>query len=483
MKTDHKSPCLFLTMDGVEACHNVVQSVCEATRHRDNPVLPLGRADEWDALQAMPWAGRTVLYDDEEKLFKCWYTGTDLSMDKWWASGYAVSDDGVHWVKPRLGLIEYNGSKGNNLVRRSWGPVIRDRDEPDESRRYKSIVMGPMPLKDHGLRPAFSPDGIHWREGERFEIPGSRKSTPDIVAFIKDEQDPDPARRYKLVWQEVRPSSKPGPEDVRVKCLAFSPDGQAFTPGTDNPVLHPNDGAEQEIHFLMLAPCAGYWVMPYEYGWYCPNGQGVFGQYLADIRLAVSADGEHYSRVNPRQKIIPRGAHGQWDDAILVISDKPALKDDTIHLFYAGAGADWTCWAANNKPPGFRHSVGSTRVGRMGLATLRRDGWTCLESADRETPGWATTKPIEVTDRAVRLVLNVSEARPLRSFVTVEVLSAESGQVIAGLDRGACRPVERDDLDAAVSWKSKALADAPVRRVRLRFHLCGAARLHGYRFT
>ena len=125
----------------------------------------------------MPWAGRTVLYDEQEKLFKCWYTGTDLSMEKWWASGYAVSEDGVHWVKPRLGLVEYNGSKDNNIVRRGWGPVIKDVAEADESRRYKSMVMGPMPLADRGLRPAFSADGIHWTEGERFRIPGSAKPT------------------------------------------------------------------------------------------------------------------------------------------------------------------------------------------------------------------------------------------------------------------------------------------------------------------
>ena len=78
----------------------------------------------------------------------------------------------------------------------------------------------------------------------------------------------------------------------------------------------------------------------------------------------------------------------------------------------------------SNKPPGFAHTVGSTRVGRMGLATLRRNGWTCLETTDREMPGWAVTEPIEVTDRNVRLVLNVSEAQPFRSFVKVEILDA-----------------------------------------------------------
>jgi hypothetical protein len=29
------------------------------------------------------------------------------------------------------------------------------------------------------------------------------------------------------------------------------------------------------------------------------------------------------------------------------------------------------------------------------MATLREDGWTYLESSDRELPGWAVTKPVE----------------------------------------------------------------------------------------
>ena len=49
--------------------------------------------------------------------------------------------------------------------------------------------------------------------------------------------------------------------------------------------------------------------MPYEYGWYVPNGTGRFGVYCADIRLAVSRDGEHFSRVQPHQPLIGRVAH------------------------------------------------------------------------------------------------------------------------------------------------------------------------------
>ena len=131
-----------------------------------------------------------------------------------------------------------------------------------------------------------------------------------------------------------------------------------------------------------------------------PNGTGNFGSYCADIRLAVSRDGEHFKRIQPHQKVIGRGRRGEWDDGFLVISDKPVIKDNTIYLYYAGNGEDWTSWPGGNIPPGYRFpSTGSVRLSRMGLATLEADRFTCLETTDRETPGIVTTVPITMASR------------------------------------------------------------------------------------
>ena len=90
-------------MDAVETVHNVVPRVMTATKHPDNPLLPLGDIHEWDSAQAAPWASRSVIYDEEDRLFKCWYHGTDLSTERWWATGYAYSEDGIHWDKTAPG--------------------------------------------------------------------------------------------------------------------------------------------------------------------------------------------------------------------------------------------------------------------------------------------------------------------------------------------------------------------------------------------
>ena len=235
----------------------------------------------------------------------------------------------------------------------------------------------------------------------------------------------------------------------------------------------------------MMSPCGGAWIMAYEYGWYVPNRYGLYGMYAADIRLAVSGDGLRFERVNPHQKVIPRGAHNEWDGGLLVITDKPAVKDGTIHLFYGGAGEDFTSWPPENQSPEFRHELGSggARVMRMGLATLREDGFTCLETPDRETPGHATTTPLQLTDRSTRLTVNVGDVRNDRSWVEVEVLDVDSGEPLPGYGCQDCGDICVDGLRRPVEWGGKGLDGIGCDRFKLRFRLYGAARLYGYRFV
>ena len=504
MNTDRGSGDGFLLMDRVESTHHVDQTVCEAEKHPLNPVLPLGDVHEWDSTHCGPWSSPTVLYDEEDGLFKAWYAGSDITTRRWWAMGYAESEDGVNWHKPVLGLHEYNGSKQNNIVLDGRGPIIKDDAEPDPVKRFKGIkrpFSKPVPVGQRdpeyvaiGARANYSPDGIHWTEGPRIDLPEWVKSgPPDIGVLVRDDQDPDPSRRFKAVFQELVPFDKP---DIkrhatkyqglgRAKMLAYGPDIEHFRRAGENPLISPADGLEYEDHHIMMSPCGGAWIMGYEYGWYVPNRYGLYGMYAADIRLAVSGDGLRFDRVNPHQKVIARGAHNEWDGGLLVITDKPAVKDGTIHLFYGGAGEDFTSWPPENQSPEFRHELGSggARVMRMGLATLREDGFTCLETPDRETPGHATTTPLQLTDRSTRLTVNVGDVRNDRSWVEVEVLDADSGEPLPGYGCEDCGDICVDGLRRPVEWGGKALDGIGRDRFKLRFRLYGAARLYGYRFV
>ena len=82
-----------------------------------------------------------------------------------------VSEDGVHFERPKLGLIEYEGSKNNNLVMLglpSWGKYFRDTNPnvlPEE--RFKATLW----VAQRGIYLYFSPDAVHWRRNETCMLP------------------------------------------------------------------------------------------------------------------------------------------------------------------------------------------------------------------------------------------------------------------------------------------------------------------------
>lgn len=72
-------------------------------------------------------------------------TGEEIDGGKALRLCYAVSEDGVNWRKPELGLVEYEGSRRNNIVRIEGfpggspeGSVFLDPKAPPEQ-RYKML--------------------------------------------------------------------------------------------------------------------------------------------------------------------------------------------------------------------------------------------------------------------------------------------------------------------------------------------------------
>jgi hypothetical protein len=75
---------------------------------------------------------------------------------------YAVSKDGLHWTKPDLGLVDYAGSKKNNVLARgicSPGVFLDESAPPEE--RFKIVYI--RHTQDWQTFGGTSPDGIHWK--------------------------------------------------------------------------------------------------------------------------------------------------------------------------------------------------------------------------------------------------------------------------------------------------------------------------------
>ena len=149
-------------------------------------------------------------YDPSQQLFQLWYKCVLVDanvIDRMeqitrihnvgWVSCYASSRDGIHWEKPNLGQLRYDGSKENNIATVNTGGygVFRDAADPDPARRYKMVYD----VEFDEMRVRFSPDGRSWSpevvpEGLHLKSLGARTGDTHSNAFW------DPlGKRYILI--------------------------------------------------------------------------------------------------------------------------------------------------------------------------------------------------------------------------------------------------------------------------------------------
>ncbi len=470
---------LFFDLAEIERLNHVTRSVCTAQKHPFNPVMDLADKNAWDSGCIAPWAIRGAVYDKADGFFRIWYNGQQYGGGSG-GVGIAISRDGVRWERPHVGIYENGGNRDNNIVLDvGWGCILLDEAETDPAKRYKALAFDWI---------AYSPDGMHWTPYTKVPME-LREQQADPVAFIRDDQDPNPQRRFKYVFQYYGSPNKPGPDQVRFKGIAFSPDAIHWQGGEHNPILSPNESFENENHFLAYVPYKGHWLLLYECAWYAPDGTGKYGRYVGDIRLAHSRDGEQFARVCPHQSLIAKGQPQEWDGQFLVITDKAVIKDDTIYLYYAGMGTEWSSWPPQNQAPGTRgidEKTGKAPTGkyclrRMGLATLRVDGFTCMHVADEVSLGSFQTRPIALgAPEQTALTANLDRTRPGWSWLEVEALDADGQTVLPGYGRKECGPIASDSVRLPVTWAGRTLAELAGKTIRLRFNLYGATRLYSF---
>jgi hypothetical protein len=122
------------------------------------PPGPIGSHDE-----RVIYYGTVIMIDTND--LRMWYFG--VGSDNGFRFCYATSQNGLVWNKPNLGLVEYAGSKSNNLIDFPAGPrdlhepvvVLYDPEDPDPSRRFKMVFEY---LADASWGTAASPDGLRW---------------------------------------------------------------------------------------------------------------------------------------------------------------------------------------------------------------------------------------------------------------------------------------------------------------------------------
>jgi hypothetical protein len=139
------------------------------TGQRPQLVLPPGPPSSHD--ESLLYYGTVIRIGE---VFHLWYNAnygpmrplSGFEREKC-AIAYATSTDGVNWTKPNLGLVEFNGSKANNLVDfpdlKPWSTcaIIHEPEEPDPSKCFKMAYEAQY---SDGMKfcVAYSADGGRW---------------------------------------------------------------------------------------------------------------------------------------------------------------------------------------------------------------------------------------------------------------------------------------------------------------------------------
>ncbi len=379
---------------------------------------------------------------------------------------YAESKDGITWVKPALGLVEFNGSKDNNIVadsKQGIGLVFLDTNPATPAaERYKAVSATgigktwPENLKQEppGMLLSVSPDGLHWRRWT--DAPLLRSNLPNafdgqIVLFWSKEE-----QQYVFYMRFMS-------QDIRTVARSTSKDLLHWT--EPEPIAF-GDAPMEHLYTNSATP---YFRAPHlTLGFpkrYVPlrkrhEDQPIPG--ISEAAFMVTRDGHNWKLFG--EAFIPPGRddrnwiHRTTATSVGIIP----TADDEISLFVE------------------RHyTAPSNHIERF---VLRTDGFTSI-NADAKG-GEFVTKPFRF--QGDNLILNY--ATSASGSIRVEVQDAD-GHPLPGFELERSVPIWGDEIEGTVRWErpEKAWTDPLKLRglaekaIRLRFVLRNA-NLYSLRF-
>ena len=426
-----------------------------------------------------PWEGNTCIYfriiPDGGK-FRMWYQGAHWQLDPAdpkkthpYHICYAESEDGIHWTKPNLGLIEVDGSKDNNIVVTgvydNFTPLRDDNPRCPPEAKYKALGQA----RD-GLIAWQSPDGIHWqRLGDKPVITKGAFDSQNVAFW-------DPViKKYRAYIRDFHD----GLRDIR---LAFSDDFFTWTTPEMLKVAPPLEKEQFYVNCIARYDRAphlflGFPVRYVERPW-SPSMRALpdlahrqlranagerIGTAITDGVFMSSRDGQHFHRWTEAFLRIGPERPGSW-----VYGDcYPAHGLIETESKLPGAPKEFSLFIAE-------HYWRSEEAIRR--CTIRIDGFVGVKAA--LDGGELLTKPFIFSGKR----LSVNFATSAAGSLHVELTDA-AGKPLPGFSLADSDEHFGDSLDRTFTWREKSdtssLAGKPVR---LRFRLRDAE-VYAFQFT
>jgi len=437
------------------------------------------------------WAYNTVMFDEGK--FRMWYDTTSYDEQEKKPCRflcYAESKDGIHWKKPNIGLIEFAGSKNNNIVapkfpgaRIGGATVFRD-DHGPAAERYK-LWTKYYPSEEEkakrirgGLYAMVSPDGLQWK------MLRTDRGYPLRCGIANDSQnvcfwDADIGKYVGFVRKKIE---GPAPRDRTCWVgLTYSDDFENWTQAKDvffadeqMPVPGGKPGWLPVVDLYtpggMKVPGVPdtYILLPTPYyHWreddFPETDEGTFPSTI-DVALATSRDRVNWWQPSPAdcEPFLRLGLDGTASSGMIFSNPWPIVVGDEIWFYYAGLG---------------RSHGGSSPSYGSGIfrARLRRDGFVSIDAGYRG--GEFTTPLIKFAGK--KLLLNMDGSAG--GWLQVEIQSSD-GKSITGYKLNDCDTIRGNSLAKQVIWAGNSeVSKLTGKAVRLRF-VMRSMKLYAFQF-
>lgn len=447
----------------------------------DQTRLVLGRPQEKGiALRFdQPWekAANYVTVIKDGDLYRMYYRGCTLTADGEFdpateVTCYAESRDGIQWIKPKLGLHEFRGSRDNNIilgpdprrVSHNFSPFLDQRPGVSPAERFKAVGgvfndnSAHVPTGVHaattgGLFRYVSGDGIRWELYSTEPIfKGYALDSLNCLAWVPAENN---YAIYLRTWSEGGTPEQPAFRGYRTVSRAVSPDFTTWS--TPKPMTFGDTPPEN----LYTNGTHAYFRAPH-------------------LLVALAFRFQPERAVLSKAEMAEYGVHHTQErgvsDAVLLTSRGGDRYDRTFLESMIRPGSDRRAWSARNNAPAL--GVVPTGADEMSLYlvthytqpdcrlvryALRTDGFASLEAP--YSGGEALTKLF--TFKGSKLVLNYSTS--VAGSVRVELVD-ETGQPLPGFARDDCDELVGDEIARTVSWRGRTdLSALASRPIRLRF--------------
>ena len=457
------------------------------SRHAGNPVLQRGQPGTPDAF-GVQFYGSVIR---EGGKFRMWYVAFDDDTENKvasarWRAAYAESEDGFHWVKPNLGLVEYRGNKNNNLILTDPAPlgfvnlkVLADPADPDPSRRYK--ISTHVYLRHHtrlgSLAPFASADGLRWKLLVPAQPVNAELRKEDLVLPAVHFEPCGGLYRWEGMYcvcgQNAMNATRPfqgriartyrSPDFVHwseTSNLAFvrEPQHNSLGPGRSREGEQLHEGVSVWNRRNVLLGIFGRW-----------HGGKEWKDVTIDLGFALSNDGLTFREPAHEWTFLERGKDGDWDQGGVLQGQGFENIGDQTCIYYG-------TWDP-------RHWKDTPERGGVGIALLPRDrfGDLVVEEAGKGKGDYQLPEiRSEFVTAAIRLDAGVAQ----RFFLNADGLGPQSSLRIELLDdRELPLPgfsgtnaaiAQHSGFHTPITWNGQTALTGLPERIRLKVAFEGA---------